>query len=53
MILDVAGGLFVPLLTADMINIGVENGNLNYMFAKGAAMLAVTLITRAGALAGS
>ena len=53
MILDVAGGLFVPRLTADMINIGVENGDLNYMLAKGAAMLAVTLIAGAGALAGS
>ena len=51
MILDVAGGLFVPRLTADMINIGVENGDLNYMLAKGAVMLAVTLIAGAGALA--
>ena len=46
MILDVAGGLFVPRLTADMIKIGVENGDLNYMLAKGAAMLAVTLNRR-------
>lgn len=53
MVLDVAGGLFVPRLTADMINIGVENGDLNYMFLKGVAMLAVTLIAGAGALAGS
>ena len=27
MLLDVAGGLLVPRLTADMINIGVESGN--------------------------
>ena len=48
MILDVAGGLFVPRLTADMINIGVESRDLSYMFEKGAAMLVVTLIAGAG-----
>lgn len=53
MILDVAGGLFVPRLTADMINIGVESRDLSYMFEKGVAMLVVTLIAGAGALAGS
>ena len=34
-------GLLVPRLTADMINIGVESGNIDYMIGKGIAMLAV------------
>lgn len=53
MLLDVAGGLLVPRLTADMINIGVESRNLDYMIRKGIAMLAVTVFSGAGALLGS
>ena len=53
MLLDVAGGLLVPRLTADMINIGVESGSLDYMIGKGIAMLAVTVLSGAGALVGS
>ena len=53
MLLDVAGGLLVPRLTADMINIGVESGSLDYMIRKGIAMLAVTVLSGAGALIGS
>ena len=53
MIFDVAGGLLVPRLTADMINIGVESGNIDYMIGKGIAMLAVAVLAGAGALIGS
>ena len=53
MLLDVAGGLLVPRLTADMINIGVESGSLEYIIEKGIAMLAVTILAGAGALLGS
>lgn len=53
MLLDVAGGLLVPRLTADMINIGVESGSLDYMIRKGIAILAVTVLSGAGALIGS
>lgn len=53
MLLDVAGGLLVPRLTADMINIGVESGSLDYIIEKGIAMLAVTILAGAGALIGS
>ena len=53
MLLDVAGGLLVPRLTADMINIGVESGSLEYIIGKGIAMLAVTIFAGAGALLGS
>ena len=31
MLLDVAGGLIVPRLTADMINIGIESGSLSFI----------------------
>ena len=53
MLLDVAGGLIVPRLTADMINIGVANGDLQFMFEKGISMLIVTLLAGGGALCGS
>ena len=53
MLLDVAGGLLVPRLTADMINIGVKTGNMEYIIEKGIAMLAVTILAGTGALLGS
>ena len=53
MIFDVAGGLLVPRLTADMINIGVESGNIDYMIGKGIAMLAVAVATCCGAVCGT
>lgn len=53
MLLDVAGGLIVPRLTADMINIGIESGSLSFIIQKGLAMLAATLAAGAGALLGS
>lgn len=53
MVLDVAGGLFVPRLTADMINIGVAGGNMQYIFEKGIAMLCVTVLSGAGAVLGA
>ena len=53
MLLDVAGGLLVPRLTADMINIGVESKNLDYIIGRGIAMLAVAALAGAGALLGS
>ena len=31
MLLDVAGGLLVPRLTADMIIFGVKTGNMEYI----------------------
>ena len=51
MLLDVAGGLLVPRLTADMINIGVESKNMDYIIGRGIAMLAVAVLAGAGALA--
>ena len=53
MLLDVAGGLLVPRLTADMVNIGVESGSLYYMIRKGIAMLAVHIFSGGRARVGS
>ena len=38
-VLDVAGGLLIPRLTADMVNIGVAGGSLDYMLEKGGQMI--------------
>ena len=53
MVLDVAGGLLIPTITADMINVGVSGGNLQYLFHRGIQMLAITIVTSTGALLGS
>ncbi|WP_455723730.1 ABC transporter ATP-binding protein [Dysosmobacter welbionis] len=53
MFLDVAGGLLIPTITADMINAGVSGGNMDYLLRNGILMLIVTIVTSAGALLGS
>ncbi|WP_303790319.1 ABC transporter ATP-binding protein [Anaerotruncus colihominis] len=53
MVLDVAGGLLIPTITADMINVGVSGGDMQYLLRNGAYMLVITLITSLGALTGS
>ncbi|MGI6006003.1 MAG: ABC transporter permease [Ruminococcus sp.] len=53
MILDVAGGLLIPTITAGMINTGVAGGDLDRIIRDGVFMLLVTIITSGGALAGS
>lgn len=53
MVLDVAGGLLIPTITADMINYGVGGGDMGYLLQKGALMLAITVVTSSGALVGS
>ena len=49
---DVAGALFVPTIIADIINVGVRTGNLDYVYARGALMLGAALLSAAGALGG-
>lgn len=51
--LDVLGALIIPTITADMINVGVGNGNLDYIIEKGVWMLIVTVLSGASALMGS
>lgn len=53
MILDVAGGLLIPTITADMINAGIGGGDMQYLIRSGLLMLIVTIITSAGGLLGS
>lgn len=53
MVLDVAGGLLIPTITAEIINYGIGEGNLQYIVNRGVFMLAVALLTSFGALTGS
>jgi len=53
MVLDVAGGLLIPTITADIINYGIGGGSLDYILRQGLFMIAVSLLTSFGALAGS
>lgn len=39
MFLDVAGGLLIPTITADMINVGVSGGKMDYLIRGGILML--------------
>jgi len=50
---DVAGSLFLPTILADIINIGVSTGDMDYILQKGALMLGAALLSALGALAGS
>ncbi len=46
------GNLYLPNLNADLINRGIVEGNLGYIWATGAEMLAVTLAISAVAIVG-
>lgn len=52
-IADVVGALIIPTLTADMINTGVGNGDMEYILRSGAMMTAVTVLAGLSALLGS
>lgn len=43
MALDVAGALYLPTIVADMINIGVAGGDLDFILAQGRADAGVAL----------
>ena len=53
MILDAAGGLLIPTVTADIINYGVGGGDMHYILVRGAWLLAVSAAAGACALCGS
>ena len=53
MILDVAGGLLIPTITANIINYGIGDGNMDYIVQRGLLMVTISLLTSFGALAGS
>ena len=52
-IFDILGALYIPTITANMINSGVGNKDINYIIQEGILMLIVTIISSAGALLGS
>ena len=52
-IFDILGALYIPTITADMINIGVGSKDINYIIQKGIIMLGATILSGIGALVGS
>lgn len=48
MVLDVAGGLLIPTITAEIINYGIGKGNLQYIIERGMLMVAAAFLTSAG-----
>ena len=52
-IFDILGALYIPTITADMINIGVGSKDINYIIQKGIMMLGATIVAGLGALIGS
>lgn len=53
LVLDIAGALFIPTITADIINIGVAGGDITYIIRSGLLMIAVTLVAAFGAIIGA
>lgn len=51
--LDVAGALYIPKLTAEMINVGVTTGDMEYIVQRGLFMLAAAVVAGIGTLAGT
>ena len=52
-IFDILGTLYIPTITANMINSGVGNKDINYIIQEGILMLVATIISSLGALVGS
>lgn len=52
-VFDILGALYIPTITANMINSGVGNKDINYIIQEGILMLVVTIISGVGALLGS
>ena len=53
MVLDVAGGLLIPTVTANIINYGIAGGDAGYILEQGLLMAVIAVVTSSGALAGS
>lgn len=52
-IFDILGTLYIPTITADMINTGIGSKDIDYIMQRGFIMLEVTILSGAGALIGS
>ena len=53
MVLDVAGGILIPTVTANMINAGIGGGDMEYLLRSGLLMLLIAVVTSSGGLLGS
>lgn len=53
LIVDLLGALLIPTITANMINLAVQNADLNLIIEKGFVMFAFSLMSGLGALLGS
>lgn len=53
MVADVAGGLLIPTIAADMINAGIGGGDMEYLIRSGIRMTAVTIAASLGGILGS
>lgn len=49
-IFDILGTLYIPTITADMINTGIGSKDIDYIMQRGFIMLGVTILSGAGAL---
>lgn len=52
-VFDILGALYIPTITANMINSGVGNKDINYIIKEGIIMLVATIVSGIGALLGS
>lgn len=52
LVIDAGGALYIPTLMADMLNLGVAGGNVEYLVQKGLQMLAMSVLSGAGAILG-
>lgn len=48
--LQVLGTLFIPTLTADIVNIGIVQGDIDYIWRTGLMMLGIAVLTAAAAI---
>ena len=52
LVIDAAGALYIPTLMADMLNVGVAGGDVDYLIQKGLQMLVMSVLSGAGAILG-
>lgn len=52
LVIDAGGALYIPTLMADMLNVGVAGGDVDYLIQKGLQMLGMSLLSGAGAILG-
>ena len=53
MFAQIMGTLYIPTLTASIVNIGIEKGNVPYIVKTGGSMLLIAMLTGLSAIAGA